>query len=189
MASTRTRRRSAADEALVRGLWTEHGRCLLAYAARLTGDRGAAEDIVQETLVRAWQHADTLVESRGSVRGWLLTVTRNLATDRVRARAARPAEVAAPPEPVLADARVGPDIAGEVVDRMVVVDAMSTLSEEHRQVIEQLYFRGRTVTEAASVLQVPPGTVKSRSFYALRAMRAVLDPHEARAGAVQGAAS
>ncbi|MGL5931225.1 MAG: sigma-70 family RNA polymerase sigma factor [Dermatophilaceae bacterium] len=189
MASTRARRRSAADEALVRGLWSEHGRCLLAYATRLTGDRGAAEDIVQETLVRAWQHADTLVESRGSVRGWLLTVTRNLATDRARARAVRPAEVAAPPEPVLADARVGPDVAGQVVDRMVVVDAMGTLSEEHRQVIEQLYFQGRTVTEAASVLQVPPGTVKSRSFYALRAMRAALEPHGPQTAGMQGVAS
>jgi RNA polymerase sigma-70 factor, ECF subfamily len=190
MVSTRAaRRRSAADEALVRGLWSEHGRCLLAYATRLTGDRGAAEDIVQEALVRAWQHADSLVEARGSVRGWLLTVTRNLATDRARARAARPTEVAAPPDPVLADARVGPDVAGNVVDRMVVVDAMETLSEEHRQVIDQLYFQGRSVTEAASVLRVPPGTVKSRSFYALRAMRAVLDPAASPVGGMRGVAS
>ncbi|MGL5909241.1 MAG: sigma factor-like helix-turn-helix DNA-binding protein, partial [Phycicoccus sp.] len=83
----------------------------------------------------------------------------------------------------------GPDVAGEVVDRMVVVDAMGTLSEEHRQVIEQLYFQGRTVTEAASVLRVPPGTVKSRSFYALRALRAALEPHGAHPTAVQGVAS
>src|SRR5690349_9874368 len=87
------RNNPASDEALIRTLYEEHGRALLAYATRLTGDRAAAEDVVQETLVRAWKHAEDLVEGRGSVRGWLLTVARNIVTDRVRARAARPTEV------------------------------------------------------------------------------------------------
>ena len=73
-----TDRRPAAAEALIRSLYEQHGRSLLAYATRLTGDRAAAEDVVQETLVRAWKHADNLVESKGSVRGWLLTVARNI---------------------------------------------------------------------------------------------------------------
>lgn len=91
------KRETAADEALIRSLYEEHGRALLAYATRLTGDRAAAEDVVQETLVRAWRHPDALVNGKGSVRGWLLTVARNLVTDRVRARAARPQEVAESP--------------------------------------------------------------------------------------------
>src|ERR1700710_1014428 len=82
-----TDRRPETAEALIRSLYAEHGRSVLAYATRLTGDRAAAEDGVQETLVRAWKHADKLVEGHGSVRGWLLTVARNIVTDRARARA------------------------------------------------------------------------------------------------------
>jgi RNA polymerase sigma factor (sigma-70 family) len=72
---------------------TEHRHALLAYATRLTGSRATAEDIVQETMVRAWPHLDRLAVGTGPIRGWLMTVTRNLATDRSRAVAARPAEV------------------------------------------------------------------------------------------------
>src|SRR2546430_1955690 len=79
MPSTRVRpRREVADEALVRSLFQEHGRAMLAYATQLTRDRAAAEDVVQEALVRAWRHPDSLDSSKGSVRGWLLTVVRNI---------------------------------------------------------------------------------------------------------------
>lgn len=161
---------TASDEALIRSLYEEHGRSLLAYATRLTGDPAAAEDVVQETLLRAWKHADAMVNQRGSVRGWLLTVARNIITDRARARASRPTEVAE-------TAGTGPvsgDHAENVVNSMVVLDALNRLSTEHREVLVELYYRGRTVSEAAQVLGVPPGTVKSRSYYALRAMRAAI---------------
>src|SRR6266511_653762 len=169
------RPRESSDEALIRTLYHEHGRSLLAYATRLTGDRAAAEDVVQETLLRAWKHADDLSEGRGSVRGWLLTVARNIVTDRARARAARPAEVAdvedRPP--------VEADHSESVVNTMVMLEALDQVSPEHREVLVQLYYRGRSVTEAAKVLGVPPGTVKSRSYYALRALRAVMAGQEA----------
>jgi RNA polymerase sigma-70 factor (ECF subfamily) len=162
-------------ETLIRMLYAEHGRSLLAYATRLTGDRAAAEDVVQETLVRAWKHADDLTTGKGSVRGWLLTVARNIVTDRARARAVRPAEVA--------DVADRPPVAGDhsesVVNTMVVMDALDKVSPEHREVLVQLYYRGRSVAEAAKELGVPPGTVKSRSYYALRALRAVLAGQEA----------
>jgi RNA polymerase sigma-70 factor (ECF subfamily) len=160
----------ASDDALIRFLYEEHGGSLLAYATRLTGDRAAAEDVVQETLVRAWKHARDLVDEKGSVRGWLLTVARNIVTDRIRARAARPTEVAETP----VTGPVERDHADEVVNTMVVLDALDGLSPEHRDVLVELYYRGRTVTEAARALGVPPGTVKSRSYYALRAMRATI---------------
>lgn len=165
-----TDRRPESAEALIRSLYAEHGRSLLAYATRLTGDRAAAEDVVQETLVRAWKHADNLVEGKGSVRGWLLTVARNIVTDRARARAVRPAEVA--------EVEDRPPVEGDhsesVVNTMVVLDALDQVSPEHREVLVQLYYRGRSVAEAAQELGVPPGTVKSRSYYALRALRAVM---------------
>jgi RNA polymerase sigma-70 factor (ECF subfamily) len=165
-----------ADEALIRALYADHGRALLAYATRLTGDRTAAEDVVQETLVRAWRNKDVLTNGQGSVRGWLFTVTRNIVIDQVRARAARPAEVAAPTEAPSG----GRDPADQVVDSIVVLDALDGLSREHRSVIEEIYFRGRAVAEVAADLGIPPGTVKSRSFYALRAMREKLEPRSAR---------
>jgi RNA polymerase sigma-70 factor (ECF subfamily) len=92
--------------------------------------------------------------------------------------------VTPPTESAFPDRRTNQDVAAEVTDRMVVVDAMVGLSEEHRCVIQELYFRGRTVTEAAAALGVPPGTVKSRSFYALRAMREVLEPRRPQAEGV-----
>ena len=178
MAVLRPRRKQAdADEALVRSLYEEHGRALLAYATRLTSDRAAAEDVVQETLVRAWKHPEVLVNGKGSVRGWLLTVARNIVTDRARARAARPIEVAESP----ATPPIERDHADSVVDSMVVMEALDQLSGHHRDVLVELYFRGRSVTEAADALGIPPGTVKSRSHHALRALREVFGAAAPRA--------
>ncbi|MFF3560089.1 sigma-70 family RNA polymerase sigma factor [Streptomyces sp. NPDC002574] len=165
---SRTRQsKGTSDEALIRALYEEHGKALLAYATRLTGDRAAAEDVVQETLIRAWRHPDALVNGKGSVRGWLLTVARNIITDRFRAKAARPQEVAESP----ATPPVERDHAEAVVDSMVVMEALDRLSPDHRDVLYQIYFRGQTVAEAAETLGIPPGTVKSRSHYALKALR------------------
>jgi RNA polymerase sigma-70 factor (ECF subfamily) len=170
-------RPAEAAEALIRSLYDEHGRSVLAYATRLTGDRAAAEDVVQETLLRAWKHADNLVEGKGSVRGWLLTVARNIITDRARARAVRPVEVA--------EVEDHPPVEGDhsesVVNTMVVLDALDQVSPEHREVLVELYYNGRSMAEAAHELGVPPGTVKSRSYYALRALRAVINGPEPEA--------
>lgn len=167
MWSRSRQRQDTGDEALIRSLYEEHGRALLAYAQRLTGDRSAAEDVVQETLIRAWKHPDALVNGKGSVRGWLLTVARNIITDRYRAKAARPTEVAesATTQPVERDH------ADAVVDSMVVMEALDRLSPDHRDVLMEIYFQGRSVAEAATRLGIPPGTVKSRSHYALKALR------------------
>jgi RNA polymerase sigma-70 factor (ECF subfamily) len=169
---------AAVDEALIRSLFEEHGRMLLAYATRLTGDRALAEDVVQETLVRAWKHPEVLGNGKGSVRGWLLTVARNIVTDRARARAARPPEVAENP----AAAPVERDHAEHVVNSMVVLEALDTLSAEHREVLVEIYYRGRSMVETAQVLGIPPGTVKSRCYYALRALRGVVGSSPVWAG-------
>jgi RNA polymerase sigma-70 factor (ECF subfamily) len=88
-----SRKRSTAvpgDEEFVTRLVQEHGAALIGYATRLTGDRFAAEDVVQEALTRAWQRPEILENGKGSVRGWLLTVVRNIVIDQARARSARP---------------------------------------------------------------------------------------------------
>lgn len=137
---------------------------LLAYARRLTGSAATAEDILQETLLRAWRHRDAL---DGNVRSWLLTVTRNLAIDRARAAAIRPVEVAA----VAHRPPVQPDHAEPLVRSLDLVRAVRKLPDKHREVLVQLYYRDRTPEEAARELGIPTGTVKSRAHHALRALR------------------
>ncbi|MEV2235389.1 sigma-70 family RNA polymerase sigma factor [Streptomyces phaeochromogenes] len=161
--------RATSDEALIRTLYAEHGKALLAYATRLTGDRLAAEDVVQETLIRAWRHPEVVANPQGSLRGWLLTVARNIVTDRYRARAARPAEVAESESTV----PIERDHSESVVDSVVLLDALDRLKPEHREVLVQIYYRGRTASEASVLLGIPEGTVKSRTHHALKALRKV----------------
>jgi RNA polymerase sigma-70 factor (ECF subfamily) len=160
----------AGAEAMITALYHEHGGCMLAYATRLTGDRGAAEDVVQETLLRAWRHPEVLVNGQGSVRGWLLTVARNIVVDRARARSARPTEVAEQP----AKPPIATDRPEDVVEGLAVLSAVEQLSAEHRNVLVELYWRGTSVAEAAQRLGVPPGTVKSRAHYALQSLRTTM---------------
>jgi len=165
----RRRRRRTLDknEAVVRELRTEHGPAVVAYATKLTGDPAAAEDVLQETLIRAWRRSSVLDERRGSIRAWMFTVAHRIVVDRARARSSRPVEVAEHPA---AEPRTA-DHADRVADRVTVMGALDTLPDEQRRVIVQLYYRGRTVTETAAALGIPSGTVKSRSHHALRALR------------------
>ena len=170
--SRRTAHASDGDEALVQAVYREHGRAMLAYATRLLGDRAAAEDVVQEALIRAWRHPEVLTNGKGSIRGWLLTVIRNLVTDRQRARAARPTEVA---EAAATSAAVQRDHADQVVASVTVLEALEGLSDDHRGVLDQLYFQGCSLRETATALGIPAGTVKSRTYYALQALRKSLN--------------
>ena len=151
-----------------------HGPALLAYATRLTGgDRHMAEDVVQETWLRAWRHVDRLTEDRGSVRVWLMRVAHNIAIDQHRGRRARPTEVELPE----VDAPGTPLIPAhndEIETRVVVNAVLDNLSTEHRTTLMEVYFADRTAMSAASVLGVPVGTVKSRVHHALNTLRCVL---------------
>lgn len=154
-------------------LQREHGRPLFALLLRLSdGDRQRAEDLVQETLVRAWQHPEALrADDFDSVLPWLLTVGRRLAIDARRARQARPPEVH---DAVLENTRAIGDHAERAAAALDVREAVKTLTPEHREVLVLVYFQGASVAEAAETLGIPPGTVKSRAYYALRALRRVL---------------
>ncbi len=159
-----------ADERALRALYDAHASSLLAYALRLCGgDRQRAEDIVQETVVRAWRHPEVLDDDR-DVRPWLFTVARRIAIDGHRARKARPPEVT---DEALAAVPVADEI-DRALDGWLVSDALAALSAEHRAVLVETYYRGRSVAEAAARLGIPPGTVKSRTYYALRALRLAL---------------
>ncbi len=160
----------ATDEELVRALYREHGGPLFRYALHLTnGDRQRAEDIVQETLLRAWMHPDAIVDR--PARPWLFAVARNLAVDAHRARQARPHEVG---EAALQTTAV-PDTADRALESWAVADALRSLRPDHRAVLLETYYRDHSVAEAATALGVPAGTVKSRTFYALRALKLALE--------------
>ena len=160
-------------ELVVRAVYAEHGRAMRAYATRLLGDPVAAEDIVQEALVRLWRNPQILHNGKGSVRGWLLTVVRNLVTDRIRARAARPQEV---PENAAGGVPVQNDHADFVSAAVTIRDALERLSHDHRTALEHLYFRDQSLAQAAAELGVPRNTVRSRAYHALRALRAAMKP-------------
>jgi RNA polymerase sigma-70 factor (ECF subfamily) len=167
---SRASKSKISDEALVRALYAEHAGPLLRYALRLTtGDRQRAEDIVQETLLRAWLHPEAIAER--PARPWLFAVARNLAVDAHRARSARPREVG---EAALELVPVA-DGADRALESWAVADALRALRPEHRQVLVETYYLGRSVAEAAASLGIPGGTVKSRTFYALRALKLALE--------------
>ena len=107
---------------------------------------------MQEALVRAWRNPDVLTNGKGSTRGWLLTVVRNLVIDRVRAKAARPTEVAESPGPQPCER----DHADRSPPRSPSGGARAALGGPSG-VLEQLYFEGRSLGEAATALGVPTG--------------------------------
>jgi RNA polymerase sigma-70 factor (ECF subfamily) len=158
------------DSELLRALHDQYAQSLLSYVVGLTSDRAGAQDIVQETMLRAWRNTAVLERSSGSVRGWLFTVARHIVIDQWRSASRRP-EVLSDrvPEQTVQDA------VRKILDRQLVRAALQTLSVEHRQALFECYFRGASIAEAADTLGVPPGTVKSRTHYALRALRQAVD--------------
>jgi RNA polymerase sigma-70 factor (ECF subfamily) len=158
------------DSERLRALHDGYARSLLTYAVGLTRDRATAQDVVQETLFRAWRNPSVLERTDGSERGWLFTVAKRIVIDQWRSANRRP-EVLTDhvPEETVEDA------AQQTVDQQLVQAALQTLSIEHRRTLFETYFRGASVAEAAQSLGVPPGTVKSRTHYAVRALRQAID--------------
>jgi RNA polymerase sigma-70 factor (ECF subfamily) len=163
-------------DAAFRGLYAAHGPALLRLTTALTsGDRGRAEDLVQETMLRAWAHRGNLGLQHRSPWAWLMTIARRLAIDAHRARRARPQETALNEDMALAG---GPG-ADATIDTVGVRAAVAALPGPQRQVLAEIYYRDRSVAETARILQIPPGTVRSRTFYGLRALRRALAARDA----------
>ncbi|WP_030164987.1 sigma-70 family RNA polymerase sigma factor [Spirillospora albida] len=163
---------AAGDEHVVGALFREYHRPLLAFVLRLTGgDRQWAEDVVQETMIRAWRGAGRLDRGAASLLPWLATVARRIVIDHRRQRGARPVEVGDGP---LENVPMADETDG-LLRKVIVVEAMGALSPAHRRVLTETVLRDRTVNQAAEVLGIPVGTVKSRVYYALRALRVALE--------------
>jgi RNA polymerase sigma-70 factor (ECF subfamily) len=161
------------ETALMRTLHDEHAGALWNYCLHLTsGDRAHAEDVAQETLLRAWKHPDVLARSPEASRAWLFTVARNIVIDDWRSsRSQREISTDDPgrmQEPT-------PDRTSELLQSWLVADALRSLSDDHRAVLLECYYRDQTIAQAARHLEIPEGTVKSRVHYALRALRLALE--------------
>jgi RNA polymerase sigma factor (sigma-70 family) len=161
----------AEDDAIITALYRQYREPLMTFVMRLTaGNRQQAEDVVQETMVRAWREAGRLDLNEPSLMPWLTTVARRIVIDDHRRKQARPIETA---DPDLANLPAEDDTAA-ADRRLIVAEALLALTPLHRQVLNETILRDRTVNQAAEVLGIPVGTVKSRVYYALRALQVVL---------------
>jgi RNA polymerase sigma-70 factor (ECF subfamily) len=164
-------------DAEVRQLYSRHAKALRSYVLRFCPDRAAADDIVQETFIRAWRHLPQLSADDRPVRPWLFRVARNLLTDADRAARSRPVTVQAQPAEDVHDDK-GLD---QILDRQLVTGALQHLSPAHRAVLVETFYRGGTTATVARQLGIPHGTARSRLHYALQALRQQLQDHGAAA--------
>lgn len=163
---------TAGSEDSMRVIYREYGPELYGFAVSALGDRGLAEELVQEVFTRVWRHAESFDPDRASFRTWLYGIARNAIIDLKRRRAVRPA-LAAHEE---TDER--PDVHDSYEDALLrwqVAAALERLTPEHRQVIRLAHFQGLTLREIAELTGIPLGTVKSRTSYALRGLRLALE--------------
>jgi len=162
-------------DAAVRQLYLRHARALHGYVGRFCPDQASADDIVQETFIRAWRHLPQLRADDRPVRPWLYRVARNLLIDANRAAQARPVTV--PQQPA---GEIGTDSGlDEVLDRQLVSAALQHLSPAHQSVLVETFYRGGTMATVARELGIPHGTARSRLHYALDALRQHLEEHNA----------
>jgi RNA polymerase sigma-70 factor, ECF subfamily len=161
------------DQSLMESVHADHYRPLLRFLLGLTGnERPAAEDLLQETMLKVWRHLDSLPADRNSARKWLYTIARRVAIDAARSRQARPSEVS------LIDndqTSTVDNISGALALRDLT-EAFHRLSPEQRMVLQELHFRGASVEETAQRLGIPAGTVKSRAHHAMRSLRTAMNP-------------
>jgi RNA polymerase sigma-70 factor (ECF subfamily) len=152
----------------VREAYFAHAGELYGFARRSLGDAGLAEEAVQETFLRAWRAGERFDPELGSLRTWLFAILRNVVIDLSRARANRPA---------VAEGGIEPSVEPleEALLAWQVEEAMRRIGDQHRRVLVETYYRGRPYAEVAAELGVPEGTVKSRVYYGLRALRVALE--------------
>jgi RNA polymerase sigma-70 factor (ECF subfamily) len=162
-------------DAAIRQLYSHYARALHAYVEQFCPDQASADDIVQETFIRAWRHLPQLSADDRPIRPWLFRVARNLLIDANRAARARPVTV--PEQPA---GEIGTDSGTEeILDRQLLSAALQHLSPAHQSVLLETFYRGGTMATVARELGIPHGTARSRLHYALDALRQQLQEHDA----------
>lgn len=166
----------------MRAAYAEHGAELFRLAFRSLGDRGLAEEVVQDTFVQAWRARERFDAARGSRRTWLFAIARNRVVDAARARASRPQAAAHPADHERRGPGHSPTAAENPTERLLtrmhVEEALERIGAEHRRVIVEVCYLGRPYAEVAEELGVPVGTLRSRMYYGLKSLRLVLEEME-----------
>jgi RNA polymerase sigma-70 factor, ECF subfamily len=142
---------------------------------RALNDDGLAEEAVQETFLRAWRVADRYDPQRSSLRTWMFAIARNVTIDLARARSARPRRAGAEVERAQQGAEV---TAEESLRSWEMEEALRHIGPHHRHAIVETYYRDRPCAEVAAEAGVPVGTMRSRLYYGLKALRMVLEDRE-----------
>ncbi|MER6186077.1 sigma-70 family RNA polymerase sigma factor [Streptomyces sp. NPDC001652] len=162
------------SEAGVRAAYHEYGGELLGFAHNQLGDPQLAEEVVQEVFLRAWRASDSFDSKRSSLRTWLYSIARNAIVDARRRREVRPPMAhAEQAEQVTAAGEVDPY--DQLLARIELREALGRLSPEHREVIIQVYFLGRTCADVADELGLAASSARSRLYHGIRALRGILD--------------
>lgn len=152
-------------------LFDLYGGPLFGYGKRLLGDTGMAEELVQDTFVRLWRGAARFDPERGSARTWIYAIARNSAIDLQRRRSARPLSHGDSEGELLGSEEPHE----QIVDRLEIRAALETIGEKHREVLRLCYDEGLSQAQIAARLSIPIGTVKTRTYHGLRAMRQELE--------------
>jgi RNA polymerase sigma-70 factor (ECF subfamily) len=167
---------AAADQTALAELYDLYGALAYSVALRVLGDRGRAEDVVQEAFLRVWNNAHRFDLTKGSLRAWLLATVRNRSIDYLRGRGAHEREerelktniaISAPNQDPWHEVALS-------LERKAVRDALSNLPMDQRQAVELAYFGGYTHREIASMTRVPLSTVKGRMRLALEKLSSYL---------------
>jgi RNA polymerase sigma-70 factor (ECF subfamily) len=162
---------AAGDRDAFGDLYQRYARAVLGMALRRLGDRGGAEDALQEAFASIWRAARSYKPDRGPVAPWLYAVARNAIADRGRARVDTPAEL--PDSPSLDEGP--PEQAEQSYVAYRVHRAMEDIPEAERTVLELAYWSGLSQSEIADFLSIPLGTVKTRTRSGLRRLAQELD--------------
>jgi RNA polymerase sigma-70 factor (ECF subfamily) len=170
------RRLGEGDEEAFRGLFRRYSPTALAVARRIVRQPFLAEEIVQEVFLAVWRSPGGYDPQRGSVKSWLMGMTHHRAVDAVRREESnrRRAEESLPEPDVEDPAVVVVEELGLPEERKAVREALDSLPAEQRQVIELMYYRGLPQSRIAERLELPLGTVKSRTLLGMRRLRAAL---------------
>lgn len=166
---------TARDDRALAALYDRYGGLAFALAYRILGDRGAAEDVVQDVFLSVWRRAGSFQTGRGSVRTWLLSIVHHRAIDRLRGTTGR-ARQDAPLDEVdrVVSAEDPWREVSTTLQREVLKRGLATLPDTQRETIELAYFGGYTQNEIAQRMAVPLGTVKGRMRIGLQKLRGVL---------------
>ena len=170
------RRVASGDERALSGLYDRYAGLVYGTGMRYLGDRGTAEELVQDVFTSVWRNAAGFDPARASFATWVYRITRNRATDLIRRRNARVRIVDG--EPLLEPGETDPS--GALSRNFDVAAALSRLTPVHREVLVLAYFRGLSQREISERTGTPLGTVKSRTTAALRALRETMGPEEER---------